>query len=744
MPAASRDGRASSSRSRSWAPVYRGGRLRQRETDPLYLTDLFYDGAARNGSGHLSFQAPEGGLRKWTFLPAGAPATEILRLAALACAGKAFQLHLGPGAERCRAPGAELRLEVVAVLHAPRDGLDAFPPRVGAGVTISTAGAVRPLRKPDFRFLPPPSEAPRRTVAVSTGNKPWFFVGYGPGYAVRRGGDRFDFSDPLFRLARFRSLFRRGTPLTDPVAFLEFLHHKAWGLSRYPAVQALERLAGAVGTFLGEDSSQWNGETFDPARVWTELSPWAQRAFAPVLDAARHAFDASPLQPQPFDIPGLVLLDRPDRFVPQSALPRWMALVDALFPHAQVTASVGPGARGTAPEAVLSRRLSIPAVHVVTRRTHGRPRVPPGAVVLAQVDGSLPNLALMKLGRYFREQGRPVVLARGDRLPARAEAVFASAIFTSDSTRRRLGVLGERYGDALVVGGSGVDVARRLAPEAEALPADFSLYPELGDRALGFLTRGCPYHCPFCLVPRKEGPPRQASDFDTLLQGRKRLILLDDNLLAHPQADAFLEEMVRRGLEVNFNQTLDLRLVNRERASVLRRLRCRNTRFTRPAYHFSLNGAQGLDQVRQRYELFGFRPRENVEFVCMYGFDTTLAEDVARFRFLRSLPGAYVFVQEYRPVPGGPTPRVPDFFGPDPDRLLRELVSICFPQNMKSMEKYYRWLSRRYALAYGRLNSDLVETIFRYNQRWQKGLYLATLAGTIPKAEALTRPERRS
>jgi tRNA A37 methylthiotransferase MiaB len=47
---------------------------------------------------------------------------------------------------------------------------------------------------------------------------------------------------------------------------------------------------------------------------------------------------------------------------------------------------------------------------------------------------------------------------------------------------------------------------------------DYSLYPELGDRALGFLTRGCPRRCPFCVVPVKEGTPRQVSDLATLLQ----------------------------------------------------------------------------------------------------------------------------------------------------------------------------------------------------------------------------------
>ncbi len=47
------------------------------------------------------------------------------------------------------------------------------------------------------------------------------------------------------------------------------------------------------------------------------------------------------------------------------------------------------------------------------------------------------------------------------------------------------------------------------------------------------------------MVPVKEGTPRQVSDLDTLLQERHKLILLDDNLLAHPSA---MEEKPRKFL----------------------------------------------------------------------------------------------------------------------------------------------------------------------------------------------------
>jgi hypothetical protein len=113
----------------------------------------------------------------------------------------------------------------------------------------------------------------------------------------------------------------------------------------------------------------------------------------------------------------------------------------------------------------------------------------------------------------------------------------------------------------------------------------------------------------------------------------------------------------------------------------------------------------------------------------MYGYNTTLAEDVSRFRFLQTLPGAYVFTQRYQPIPGGPEPKLDGFFEGNPERFIEELIGIDYHQNMKSMEMYYRWVSRRYVASFGKLYMPLVDTIFRYNRRHSKGRYIATLAG---------------
>jgi hypothetical protein len=353
-----------------------------------------------------------------------------------------------------------------------------------------------------------------------------------------------------------------------------------------------------------------------------------------------------------------------------------------------------------------------------------------GAILLIDGDGVIANVALMKLSRYFKNKGRSVILARQEAYMPGVEAVYSSFIFSKPLTESRVDKLRKYYGDSLSVGGSGVDVVQRLSEDIEKLPPDYSLYPELGDNAIGFLTRGCPFHCPFCLVPTKEGQIRQVADLDELLQGGlQKLILLDDNILSHPQSADFLEEMVRRTLMVNFTQTLDLRLVDQEIARLLKRVRCSNLKFTRTVYHFSLNDARNLEQVAEKYRLFGFTRTDNVEFICMYGYNTTLAEDVERFRFLRSLPGAYVFAQKYQPIIGGPPTTAPGecFFDENADELIDQLVRICFTQNMKNMEKYYRWLSKQYAMTFGRLHERLIDTIFKYNNRQQKGIYIAKM-----------------
>lgn len=697
----------------------------------MHFERLRLSGLRDAGDAEHIFAVDPRHLRRWNLFPAGASALATLRALALAGLGRR-QLQQLDARWLSRWPAhrdSPASVEFLQVRHAPQERGPHSPARRLSGWVLDTQGRSRSVPVASLR----PGDPARRCSPPELGQSHVgrLLVGYGSRLGDPVSTDCFDIL-PDQRLRRCAGLLGREVRLTNPVAFLQRLRLKG----RYRAGRARQLLA-----CLETDLRAWVGPSptrsrRDPEpfeRCWPTLSATDRIALTVFLDIARHMFDASMWLDvsDPLLQPGVVLFNRPETWCTPRRLAGFFELLDSRFPQLQFFVSIGPAARRRFPARLIEHRLEVPVSTPRPRPVPPRP-LPRGTVLLLDVDGTLPNLALMKLSRHFKDRGRKVALARGIQSLPRAQTVLASCVFHNPASAERVSVLQKCYGGHLDIGGSGVDLGRRLPPEIEGLNADYSLYPELGERALGFLTRGCPRHCPFCVVPAKEGPPRQVSDLDALLQGRRKLILLDDNLLAHPRALWMLEEMARRDIAVNFNQTLDLRRLTPEAAQLLRRIRCSNVRFTRPCRHFSLNDAHGLEALRHKYSWLGTTSRDHVEFVCMYGFNTSLEEDLQRFRFLRSLPGAYVFVQRYQPPPGAPPPNLSRLFDDRAATLIDELVDIVFLQNMKSMETYYRWLALQYATQRGCIHRRLVETLFRFNGR-------PRMAGFLHRLEALAR-----
>jgi hypothetical protein len=699
----------------------------------MHILRVHFEDTEVNGSGDIDFRYGQSTLRKWTIWPDSHQSVERLKLLAFVCIGSRFLPQLKKFTPlTCRSNTDGLRLEFVLARHAPRDILAESHPVVASGILVSTDGAVQALKKQDCKHVSP--DIPFRRNSLGSGMRQNFSLAYGPKWRSHDGTDCFDFSKTTHHLHRFLSLFDSNAHLTDSVAFLRKLHYRTFK-SRLPAVRTMKLLCNVFKKDFFAKTDDWLDRDADFQELWKSLNPWQLQAIVPILDAVRHVMDATPHDLNPLERPGVILWRLPYSFCRDGRFPRWIEALDGLFPNIQFVIVLPAESLEIFPREVMERELTVPCA---VNGTKGRKflhlgRIRSDTILLVDVDGRIPNVALMKLSAFYRREGYRTQLVRGGRWDVdSAEQVYASCVFNCASSLRRVRELGERFGDVLKIGGSGLDLKLRLPAEIEELPADFGLYSEMGDRAIGFLTRGCPFKCPFCVVPQKEGMPRQVSGLDELLQNRTKVVLLDDNILAHPQADDFLSEMAARNLEVNFNQTLDLRLVNKERAVLLRRINCRNYRFSRSNYHFSLNNTDHFETMRRNFGYFGFQNRiDNVEFVCMYGFDTTLAEDVERFRFLRSLPGAYVFVQQYRPIPNGKEAELLDFFDDQADDLIDQLIKICFQQNMKSMEQYYRWLSRLYFERFGKLHMPLVDTIFRYNLRDRKGMYITSMLTSI-------------
>lgn len=187
---------------------------------------------------------------------------------------------------------------------------------------------------------------------------------------------------------------------------------------------------------------------------------------------------------------------------------------------------------------------------------------------LIEVDSIHPNLALMKLSAYHKSQGDQVEwytpFTHYDR-------IYMSKIFNFT----------DDYGfvinnaDEIIKGGTGYDLTTTLPEEVEYLQPDYTIYPTIDKRtAYGFLTRGCPNKCKWCVVPKKEGGVRPYMDIeDIAIDGRDHVVLMDNNILASEYGLNQIEKIIKLGLYVDFNQALDARLVTDEIAKNLAKVK---------------------------------------------------------------------------------------------------------------------------------------------------------------------------
>ncbi len=110
---------------------------------------------------------------------------------------------------------------------------------------------------------------------------------------------------------------------------------------------------------------------------------------------------------------------------------------------------------------------------------------------------SFPNVALGKIASFHKAQGDIVEWA--DPMFGEYDRVYASKIFTFSPDDLTI------WDCEVVKGGTGYDLHKVLPPEIDRLQPDYSIYPDIDDKtSYGFITRGCPNKCSFCVVPQKE------------------------------------------------------------------------------------------------------------------------------------------------------------------------------------------------------------------------------------------------
>jgi hypothetical protein len=195
-------------------------------------------------------------------------------------------------------------------------------------------------------------------------------------------------------------------------------------------------------------------------------------------------------------------------------------------------------------------------------------------VLLCQLDGHIPNLALMRIAAHHRELGDSVELRHGADFAnhlgdAQPSKVYASAIFikTVPLVKR---VLSEF--PLAVIGGTGWDVGKTLAdvgiPDGQL---DYSIYPRF-QQSIGFTQRGCRLRCSFCVVPKKEGAMRASASIYEIWRGDpwpRELLLLDNDFFGQPDWRTRIAEIRGGGFKVSFNQGINARFLTDEAAEAI-------------------------------------------------------------------------------------------------------------------------------------------------------------------------------
>lgn len=245
---------------------------------------------------------------------------------------------------------------------------------------------------------------------------------------------------------------------------------------------------------------------------------------------------------------------------------------------------------------------------------------------LIDVDGhSFPNLALMKISASHKLKGDDVQWWNGF---LKYDKVYMSKVFDATYTEDVQTCINA---DEIVRGGTGYGLTNKLPSEVEYIMPDYSLYG-IDNQAIGFLTRGCPRHCKFCIVGDKEGlVSHKVSELTEFWTGQNQITLLDPNITASVDCEELFQDLIDSKSWIDINQGIDIRCMTDKKAYMLNQMKLKILHFAWDNYEF------------KTYELLKeFRPllkydSRRLRVYVLTNFDTTHEQDLERIYKLREL-----------------------------------------------------------------------------------------------------------
>jgi hypothetical protein len=252
-------------------------------------------------------------------------------------------------------------------------------------------------------------------------------------------------------------------------------------------------------------------------------------------------------------------------------------------------------------------------------------------VLLVQLDGKIPNIALMKCSAHYRAKGFDVQLQT---ITSREKTysppagvppetpVIASMIF------KKTRPIGEGLKAAFpqaVIGGSGWDTKAKLSDVGvTTLEQDYSIYPGW-TQSIGFSQRGCRLKCPFCEVPTMEGKFQKIQGAVSLWRGDpwpRHLVLLDNDFFGDKNWAEEIEAIRSGKFKVNFHQGINARFLTDETAAAIGSVDYRDVNMRDRQIYTAWDNRKDQDRLFRGLELLkkhGVKPGHmTVYILCGY------------------------------------------------------------------------------------------------------------------------------
>ena len=238
---------------------------------------------------------------------------------------------------------------------------------------------------------------------------------------------------------------------------------------------------------------------------------------------------------------------------------------------------------------------------------------------------SFPNLVLMKLSAHHKSRGDQVEWWNG---LLKYDRVYKAKVFDDTYSKDIEWCINA---DEIIKGGTGYDLQNKLPEEIEHIKPDYDLY-NINDTAYGFLTRGCPRGCPFCIVKDKEGGrSHQVADLGEFWNGESRIVLLDPNITASKECEKLFDDLISTGKEIEFNQGIDVRLITDKEVDQLNKMKLKMLHFAWDNYEFKTYDKLKTIRPQLRYD------SRSLRVYVLTNFNTTFEQDLERIIKLREL-----------------------------------------------------------------------------------------------------------